>query len=160
MDKMRNITKEQRWKHESILLLKRDSFSIGFINNFHSIWIESGHHMRSQIGDDTQLIKLLRHILPNYTGGNLLLYRGENVNRLKEKSIGLCWTDSIDIARMFGRGLNSVHSGGLLLSCNCKASWIISGPNRHSMRLGENEYTVDSLKITDVDILEEYGPSN
>ena len=158
IDQLRNITREQKWKHESVSLLKENSFSLEFITAIHTTWIESGHHIRSQIGNDTLLVKLLRHILPNYNGGDLVLYRGENFDRWKENSIGLCWTKSIDVARMFGRGLNSVHHGGLLLTCNCKADWIISGPNAHSGNLGESEYTVDPLKISDFKVLERYNP--
>jgi hypothetical protein len=56
LDMLRSITEKQKWKHQANLLLETNSFSSEFINNFHSTCIESEHHMRSQIGDDSLLL--------------------------------------------------------------------------------------------------------
>ena len=157
-EEIHSVTRDKRWRYEADNLLSINSFSPEFVKNFHSIWIQSGHHIREQIGDDSLLTKLLQHILPKYEGGDLVLYRGENLNRWEEKLIGYCWTPSIDIASMFGRGLNAVGKGGLLLSCNFRADWIISSPNEHSMYLGENQYTVNPHKISGINILDKYPP--
>jgi hypothetical protein len=97
-------------------------------------------------------------VLPRYSGKELVLYRGENVQMWKKNLIGFCWTTSKDTARMFGRGLNSVPAGGLLIKCDCKADWIISGPSAHSRYLGEEEYTVDPFQISNIQLLEQYEP--
>lgn len=155
----RTITREERWQSEAEVILGEKQFSPVFIKDFHTHWIESAHRIRSQVGDDIQLSRMLWRILPKYTGGDLVLYRGENVNRWNEKSVGFCWSTSVEVARVFGRGLNAVDNGGLLLSCNCKADWIISGPNDHSEYLGESEFAVDPQMLSGADIVEEYEPS-
>jgi len=160
IEKFRTITREEHWQSEAEIILGKKQFSPRFIEGFHTHWVESAHRIRSQVGDDIQLSRMLRRILPKYTGGDLVLYRGENVNRWNEKSIGFCWSTSVEVARMFGRGLNAVDSGGLLLSCNCKADWIISGPNEHSKYLGESEFAVDPQMLSDTDIVEKYEPSH
>jgi hypothetical protein len=119
----------------------------------------SGHDIRSQIDDDILLGRLLRHVLPKYTGENIILYRGENLDRWKERSIGFSWTKSRDTASMFGSGLNAVGGGGVLLSCKCKADWIIASPNEHSIYLDEYEYTVDPSQISGITVLEVYDPA-
>ena len=103
-DKFRTITEEKRWKQEVVTLLDTDIISQELAEQFHSIWIEKGHHIRSQIGDDIQLSKLLWHVLPRYTGPDVKLYRGENIDRYKLGSIGFSWTPSVETASMFGRG--------------------------------------------------------
>ena len=60
---------------------------------------------------------------------------------------------------MFARGLNSIKTGGLLLSCACNPEWIISEPNKHSEYLGESEFTVDPFKLRNIKVLSEYQPS-
>jgi len=154
----RAVTDEKRWKQEAANLLDTESFPEDFISDFHSAWTQAAHHIRSQIGDDIQLSKLLWHVLPRYTGPDVKLYRGENIDRFKEGSIGFCWTPSVETASMFGRGLNATGIGGVLLSCKCKSEWIISAPNEHSVRLGEKEHTVDPGKISGIKILSEYAP--
>jgi len=159
IDEFRTITKEKKWKHEAIRLLSTESFSQDFIKDFHTTWIVSGRHIRSQIEDDNLLVRLLRHMLPKYTGEDIRLYRGENLDRWEERSIGFCWTTSRDMASMFGSGLNAVGGGGVLLSCKCKADWIISPPNEHSNYLEEYEYTVDPSQISGINVLEVYDPA-
>lgn len=155
---IRNITKDRRWKGECELLFKQARFSKEFIEAFHTHWVESAHQIRSQVADDVCLIKLLRHIFPQYAGNSALLYRGESIDRFRVGSIGLCWTVSVEMARMFARGLNAVNSGGVLLSCVCDKDWIITGPNRHSKYLGEEEYIVDILKVTGIKATEKFKP--
>lgn len=154
----RAITEERRWKQEAEKFLGTESFSEEFVIHFHSVWTVSGHHIRSQIGDDILLAKLLWHVLPKYPGPDITLYRGENLERWKAGSIGFCWTPSQEIASMFGRGLNARDTGGMLLSCECKADWIISAPNKHSKYLGEDEYTVDPGQLVGVERLIGYAP--
>lgn len=152
-----NITDEKRWLSETEKLLKENNFSEQFIIDFHITWTVSGHHIREQINDDKKLIKLLRHILPRYSGEGIMLFRGENQERWRKKQIGFCWTTSKETAQMFGRGLNSIYSGGLLIACDCEAEWIITGPSDHSNYLGESEYTVNPSLLKGIKVLFEYS---
>ena len=156
LEDMRDVTETRWWKGECETLLRKESFSPEFIKAFHTHWVECARHIRSQVGDDARLIELLRYVLPRYDGEDGLLYRGENMDRFKNNSIGLCWTPDIEVARMFARGLNAVNSGGVLLSCACKKEWIIASPNAHSNRIGEKEYIVDVLKASNIEATETY----
>jgi len=124
LENMRDITQNKQWEDECEALLKEKSFSSEFIEAFHTHWVESAHHIRPQVRDDARLIELLRHIFPRYEGRGVLLYRGENIDRFRTNSVGFCWTQDIEMARMFARGLNAVNAGGVLLSCICKKDWI------------------------------------
>jgi hypothetical protein len=57
---------------------------------------------------------------------------------------------------MFAEGLNAVNSGGMLLSCVCKKDWVITTPNSHSNYLGEGEYIIDILKVSNIQATETY----
>jgi len=153
-----DITDDKRWKQEVTTLLNIKSLSKEINEAFHTAWTVAGHHIRSQIEDDILLAKLLWHMLPTYSGEDITLYRGENLNRWKEGSIGFCWTTSKETASMFGSGLNAWGAGGVLLSCECKADWIISGPSKHSKYLGEDEYTVDPGQISGIEMIRTYPP--
>lgn len=155
-DEFRKITKSKAWKDKAKEILCAPEFGPCFINDFHTAWTESGHHIREQIGDDAYLVKLLRHVLPKYKGGSLILFRGENYPRWINKEIGLCWTSKKNTARMFGRGLNAFHSGGVLLKCIVQSDWIISGPSAHSHYLGELEYTIDPGALSGIEVVEKY----
>jgi len=150
------ITETKSWLIETNKLLDENTFTDEFVNNFHTTWTVSGHRIREQLNDDTKLEKLLRHVMPKYNGKKVLLYRGENQERWKNNQIGFCWTTSKEKACMFGRGLNSIPSGGLLLSCNCKANWIIAGPSDHSKYLAESEYTVEPSLLKNISVLSQY----
>jgi hypothetical protein len=156
LENMRDITRTKRWKDECEALLKKKFFSSKFIEAFHTHWVESAHHIRSQVGNDARLIEMLRHILPRYKGKDVLLYRGENIDRFRTNSTGFCWTQDINVARMFAQGLNAVNAGGVLLSCICKKDWIIATPNVHSNYLGEEEYIVDVLKVSNIEAKETF----
>jgi hypothetical protein len=126
--------------------------------SFGTYWIESGHKIREQINDDRKLIELLRFILTAYTGEGLTLYRGENIERFNNNQIGLNWTINIEVAKMFGRGLNSMPGGGLLLKGYFEPEAIICSPNNHSNYLGEGQFTVDPTSITNITVCESYSP--
>jgi hypothetical protein len=114
--------------------------------------------MREQIADDRLLVRLLRHLLPPYSGDALTLYRGENSTRWAAGSVGLAWTDKIDVARMFGGGLNAFNSGGVLLRGVFGPTAIISGTNAHSSYLGEAQFTVDPFGGAHIVVLETFPP--
>lgn len=85
--------------------------------------------------------------MPPYIGGAIRLYRGENLQRWVAGSVGLCWTSKIEVAETFAEGLNGCRGGGVIVCADVPAKAIICAPSRHSERLGEFEYTVDSLMI-------------
>ena len=103
--------------------------------------------MREQIANDRVLVQLLRQALPHYQGEAVELFRGENRKRWKSQAIGLAWTKDIETARMFGRGLNAIGSGGVLLKAHFEREAIISGPSVHSQYLGENQFTIDPFYV-------------
>lgn len=156
LEDYRAITRERRWRAQAALMLSQPGYPAAAVDAFGSYWIESGHHIRAQVGDDSVLARLLRHLLPAYTGPRVELFRGENKAKLEIGSVGFAWTSDKEIARMFGRGLNAVGSGGVLLRSSFEPEQIVSGPNSHSVYLGENQFTVDSSLRMSVEILESY----
>lgn len=158
MEYLKKVTQQCMWKKEADDLISGKVIKSESKQCFHTHWIEAGAKIRQQINSDTVLIQLLRLILPRYSGDNQILYRGENLQRFREKRIGFCWTTSMETARMFGRGLNSTPNGGVLLKISAYPEAIIASPNEHSKWLGEHEYTLDPSKISDVEKLEQYPP--
>ena len=143
VEQFRKITELKSWSSFALSLLDEQELSMEAIESFGTYWIEGGHHMREQIANDQLLIHLLRRILLPYDGGPIVLFRGENRGRWDNRSIGLAWTSNIETARMFGRGLNAVRFGGVLLKACFQPEAIISGPNGHSRYLDEDQFTVD-----------------
>jgi hypothetical protein len=80
LDKFRIIADQGNWLNEAKDLLEKKDFSPEFIEDFNTYWIEGGHRIREQLKDDAMLTKLLRAILPAYSGDKLKLYRGENID--------------------------------------------------------------------------------
>jgi len=112
--------------------------------------------MREQLNNDEALLNMLRRWLPSYAGPNLTLFRGENIDRWRCNDIGMSWTTDRNTAKMFARGLNAVHAGGVLLQCDVCSAAIIAGPSSHSLHLNEAEYTVDPRLMRNIKIVEEY----
>jgi len=158
LDQFRAIKEQGRWGLYAALLLREQKLAPDATEQFGTYWIEAGHHMREQIADDRVLVRLLRHVLPAYDGEAVELYRGENTSRWEKGAVGLAWTSNIEIAIRFGSGLNAVHSGGVLLKARFETSAIISGSNRHSRYLGEDQFTIDPFASTAVSAIE-YFPS-
>lgn len=156
--RLEKITEQGSWGQECRRLLALPDLDSNVRDCFHERWVVSGHRIREQIGDDRLLCSLLHHMLPSYSGKGLRLYRGENAQRWQAGKLGFCWTPDSDVAVMFARGLNALDGGGVLLACDCKADWIISGIHRHSDYLGEGQYTVDPFAISDVEVLAQYAP--
>lgn len=159
LEDFRKITNSGLWKSSFNSFIENSFTSAESQDHFGTHWIESGHHIRDQIADDYNLVILLRHILPKYESGSITLYRGENLDRFQNNIIGFAWTPSIGTARMFASGLNSVKSGGVLLSGHFEPEAIISGPNRHSNWLGEVQFTVDPFSISQIQLLELFSPA-
>ncbi|WP_258086966.1 hypothetical protein [Xenorhabdus bovienii] len=127
---------------------------------FHLFWTERGAFIREKIANDQELTRLLRLLMPPYSGDGLELFRGENQERYQKGEIGFCWTISKEKAEQYARGLNSYHSGGVLLKCFAAKSAIIAGPHNHSVYLDEFEHTIDSAAIEDIDVMESFPISS
>jgi len=152
-------TKSGEWLAEAVKLLSLESVPLELSNAFYSKWTEEGRHIRNQVGDDRRLGDLLRHVLPKYGGGDMVLYRGENINRFKVSRIGFGWTPDRRVAEMFGGGHNATLDGGVLLKVNAKAHWILAEPSLHSKSISEQEFVVDPSLLEGIEVLQEYPPS-
>ncbi|MEN5284795.1 hypothetical protein ABE494_02445 [Stenotrophomonas lactitubi] len=127
---------------------------------FDTYWIEGGHRIREQVGDDHQLAAFLWISLPHYRaqdGAKLELYRGESIDRLNLGQLGFAWTSDRGTAEMFAGGLNACGSGGVLLRALVAAE-VIAGPGAHSLYLGESQYTVDPTVGFPVERLAHFPP--
>lgn len=127
---------------------------------FDTFWIERGHRIREQVGDDHLLASFLWIALPRYSapaGTRLELYRGENLDRLRAGRLGFAWTPDRSVAEMFAIGLNAEGRGGVLLRALVGAE-VIAGPCDHSRYLGEIQYTVDPTSGFKVEELAEFPP--
>jgi hypothetical protein len=151
----RQITERNRWKAIATSA-SQQPIRTKFRKYFHTYWTEAGRAIREQIDDDNLVAGLLRKLLPPYHGPARTLYRGENLDRYRAGRIGFCWTESTNVARMFGRGLNAVGSGGVLLETNAGTDSIIAGPSEHSLHLGEAEFTVDPKSLAEIRELENH----
>lgn len=155
-----SITTNNRcWNLRTLLLLSEPKPSPEAADQFGVHWIVAGHRIREQIADDRLLVRLLRHMLPAYSGDAITLFRGENLKRWEAGALGLAWTSNIEVAKMFGSGLNAVSCGGVLLEGSFEAGAIIAGPNAHSEYLGEYQFTIDPFYGAKVAIVQEFPPT-
>lgn len=133
-----------------------NNFSDLHINRMgaHRIWIESGGHLRRKIQDDSLILSVLKKVLPSYQGPGLTLYRGECRFLYEQGKIGFCWSPDIEVAELFGRGLNAIESGGVLLKAYAPATAVISGPNDHSVNyLRETEFTCNPNLLESLELI-------
>jgi len=158
--RFREITEQGRWRSYAELLVQNPRLTAAARERFETHWIEAGHRMRDQIGDDLLLVRLLRRALTPYDGDvELELFRGENRTRWDSRAVGLAWTRDIEKARSFARGLNATISGGVLLKVRCAPGAIISGPSAHSKYLDEFQFTLDPFSLNGIEPLEYFPPS-
>ncbi|MGN6260293.1 MAG: hypothetical protein ACTHNO_06120 [Ralstonia sp.] len=117
---------------------------------FHTQWHVSHHFIRELVDDDELLMDVAWTWLPRYKGPEMVLYRGENIDRLDRDRIGSAWSSKEETACMFARGLNAVGKGGVVLETTAPPEAIIAGPSSHSVWLGEHEFTVDRRRLVEV----------
>ncbi|EIK96065.1 hypothetical protein PMM47T1_13935 [Pseudomonas sp. M47T1] len=127
--------------------------------SFHTKWHESHHLIRELVDDDDALTDMLWTWLPRYSGPALRLYRGESIDRFELGKIGSAWTDKIDTARTFARGLNARGRGGVILDSLVPAEAIIAAPSAHSIRINECEFSVDYRKLEAITCGASFPPS-
>ena len=127
-------------------------------DRFHTQWHVCHHYIRQLVDDDELLMDMLWVWLPSYEGPSLTLHRGENIDRLESGHIGTAWTDKEEKASMFASGLNAVGKGGAILRTLAPAASIIAGPSKHSIYLGESEFTLDTRKLGEITRVRDFGP--
>jgi hypothetical protein len=54
----------------------------------------------------------------------VLLYRGEQIDRLERSRIGTAWSDKEENAQMSARGVNAVGKGGVIMETTAPANAI------------------------------------
>ena len=111
----RGVEAGDRWRSLFKAAVRASRPHAAISEGFHSLWIERGHRIREQIGDDPLVLDALWVLLPLYSGRALGLFRGENLARWRSGEIGFAWTEKEEVARMFGSGLNASPGGGVLL---------------------------------------------
>jgi len=128
---------------------------------FHTQWHVCHHRLRELLDDENLLFDFMRAWLPKYDGPSQILYRGENIDRFEANRIGSAWSDKQETAEIFARGLNAMGKGGVVLRIQAQPSDIIAGPSKHSAEwLGENEFTVDTRKLTDIVTVEQFSSNH
>lgn len=129
------------------------------VERFHTQWHVCHHFLRELVDDDGLIIDMLWVWLPRYRGPDLVLYRGENIDRFEAGRIGTAWSDKQETAEMFAGGLNAIGKGGVVLWATVPASAIIAAPSKHSLYLGESEFTIDIRKVTEFETVHTSPPS-
>lgn len=129
-------------------------------DRFHTQWHVSHHLIRELVADDGLLTDLMWVWLPRYQGPSMLLYRGENIDRFVAGRIGTAWTDKQETAEVFASGLNAVAQGGVILRVAAPAVAIVAGPSKHSIYLGESEFTIDVRRIGNIETVVRFPPSH
>lgn len=147
------------WQAFVAEMTARPPASLEEAERFHDHWHVCHHYLRELVDDEPAVLSMLRVWLPPYTGPDLALYRGENIDRLEAGRIGISWTRNLKTARMFAGGLNAMGKGGALLQALVPASEIIAGPSGHSGHIQEGEFTVDPRGLGGVQVLERYPPA-
>lgn len=147
---LREITATSTWRGVVESFVLEFAPLHGDLEAFGTYWIEGGHRIREQVADDRLLTQFLRAVLQPYSGGSITLFRGENQDRLSAGSLGFSWTPDSKVAAMFASGINSIGSGGVLITATLGAPAIISGPNAHSLYLGEQQFTVDPFAVVGI----------
>ena len=114
-------------------------------------WITYGPHIADSMQADPILLATMKRLLPRYTGAGLVLYRGEDAERYRQRAIGMAWTPRIDKARMFARRRDPP---GVVLRLDASPRVILSGPTDHSHWLGEVEFLLDTDIIGEPELIE------
>lgn len=126
-------------------------------DGFYAAWITHGEIMRASIGNDHDLVNVLRLWAPPYSGGAVKLYRGESFSRYNEGRVGLCWTQKRAVAECFGSAWQAINpGGGLLLCAEFPATAIIASGSTHFKDIEEEEITVDVTMLPPIEVLHHF----
>jgi hypothetical protein len=137
-----------------------DLVSEAFRSALFSNWNVRSFHHREKVADDGLIIRALRRVLPPYSGGSLVLYRGERGSELKAGRIGINWSTKRSVGEMFASGLCRCDGDeGVLLMATAPPSAIIAGPNYENAKsVEEMEHIVESGILDGIAELERFPP--
>jgi hypothetical protein len=121
-------------------------------------YMNSGDHIRLEVGEDLLLIRALRILLPPYRGRAMTLFRGEGARNRRHRTYGLSWTNRREVAEYHANGywLHSI-GGSVLLRTLAPPDAIICAPHRLDNRYNENEYLVDRRRLDRVTVLQRFS---
>jgi hypothetical protein len=125
---------------------------------FLAYWLECGDSIRSLVSDDKILLSALRVLLPPYAGPPVRLYRGDSAWNRSKRSYGMSWTDDLDIADQFARGMYRTFTGGsVVLQADAAPEAIICAVRAQDDRYQEREHLVDRRILKNVKVLTRYS---
>jgi hypothetical protein len=101
--KASSLSKSTAYGVAPLVLLAKHSAPVELRTRFVAAWIESGDHIRCEIGDDPVLIDGLRALLPPYVGDPVRLYRGDSAWNRRRRTYGVSWTTNIDCGTLVCR---------------------------------------------------------
>jgi len=131
--------------------LAAETFSDHAREAFLPIWIESGHHIRREVADDSILLDALWKLLPAYEGPAVRLYRGEPWADFVGQRHGICWSSDPEAAEVYAKGLNAMYDGGgVLVETLAPASAVISRATIEGVNGWEFEYVIDRRYLTEI----------
>jgi hypothetical protein len=136
--------------------MARVSCSDEFRRVFLQIYLQSGDHIRQEVGDDLALVDGLRSLLPVYDGPARTLYRGDSARNRRRRTYGAAWSASMDVALSYAAtGMWRTFDGGsVLLEAFAPREAIVCAPGLLDDRYGEQEYIVDRRLLTAITVIE------
>jgi hypothetical protein len=136
-----------RWRTQLRAAIQTRPSTPEILSDFHTQWHVCHSRLRELVDDDDLLFEFMWAWLPPYTGPDMVLYRGENIDRLQAGKLGSAWSDKEETARRFAQGHNAFDLGGAVLRAVVPASLIIAGPSQHSIGMDESEFSVDTRRL-------------
>jgi hypothetical protein len=105
----------------------------------------------------TTMIRVLRRLLPKYTGSPLRLYRGDSFRNHSRQTYGASWTTDRETAEAFATGaLQTSADGSVLLVADAPAFAIVCALSEQVDDLEAGEFIVDRRRLKRVRVLEWY----
>lgn len=125
---------------------------------FLRVFIKWGDHLRQECSD-LVLADGLRMLLPKYKGPAIHLYRGEGFPNRRQRTYGLSWSASADVARCHAEKTlcRSSLGGSVLLETIAPADAVISRVPATKDHYREEEYVVDRRRLTSVKVIERFA---
>jgi hypothetical protein len=119
------------------------------------LWMAHGDSFRSDVNNDLVLIKLLRVMLPKYTGPACTLFRGETMWSRRRRTYGMAWTADVGVAIDFAnRWYRQSTGGSVVLKTHAPTDAIICAPGLIDNAYGEHEYVVDRRRLGRVEVVD------
>jgi len=154
------VDKEMPWVWSRCMrAMARVSCSDEFRRVFLQIYLQSGDHISTEVGDDLALVDGLRSLLPVYDGPARTLYRGDSARNRRRRTYGAAWSASMDVALSYAAtGMWRTFDGGsVLLEAFAAREAIVCAPGLLDDRYGEQEYIVDRRLLTAITVIERFS---